>query len=151
MDKNILIHRYERLRSQALGELFTNDQGLGLALLMRKGMASWAKAWADCVAKAELPNTHKAHINDHLPEGIQNQVTIVLTNMAMDISQKEIEYGFSDNSKSHGRAPAAQGLSLCTPILITADSYEPGEYQASVCSPATSNAIGLAQRADCYH
>jgi hypothetical protein len=151
MDKDVLINRFERLRSQALGKLFTSAQGLGLALFMRKGMVSWAKAWTECTQKIKAPSTHNPDIKNHFSENINGQITMVLTNMIMDLNQKEIEYGFPSNSESDERAPAAQGLSLCTPILITADTYQPGEHQAPVCSPATSNAIGLAQRADCYN
>ena len=45
MDPATLVNRYEQLRRQALGELFTEGAGLGLALFIRRGMTAWMEAW----------------------------------------------------------------------------------------------------------
>jgi len=118
MDKDVLINRYEQLRSQALGKLFASNQGLGLALFMRKGMVSWAKAWTECTPKVKAPSTHNPDIDTLFSENINSQITMVLTNMIMDLNQKEIEYGFPGNSESDERAPAAQDLSPGTQIRV---------------------------------
>jgi len=83
-----LVDLYERLRDQALGKLFANGQGLGLALFMRKGMAAWIQVWTEYTSKAKAVTTDKLDIRDHLSENINNQITMVLTSMIMDLSSK---------------------------------------------------------------
>jgi hypothetical protein len=145
-----VISRYEQLRSQALGKLFPDGRGLGLALFMRKGMAAWMQTWSEHTAKVKTVNTQVLDTGKLIPENTTGQLTTVLTNMIMDLNRKEAEYGFTYKPESNERAPAAQSVSLCTPILIAAGTHEPGERQTSVCSPATSSRIGLAQRTNYY-
>ena len=116
----MVIHRYEQLRSQALGELFPDVQGLGLAMFMRKGMAAWIQAWSEHAAKGKIVNPQSLDTGKLAPENTIGQITTVLTNMIMDLNRKETEYGFTCKPESNERAPAAQSLPLCAPILIKA-------------------------------
>jgi len=87
MDKNVLIDRYERLRNQALGKLFTTGQGLGLALFMRKGMVAWAQAWTEHTPKVKRESPQGLDIKNHFPNNINSQITMLLTNMITNLNQ----------------------------------------------------------------
>ena len=95
MDKDSLIDRYEKLRDQALGQLFTNGQGLGLALFMQKGMTVWSQTWSEHTAEVKHRDTVVWDCSKIVPENISGQITTMLTNMIMSLNRKETEYGFT--------------------------------------------------------
>ena len=94
-DKLAVIHRYERLRMQALGESFPDGQGLGLAMFMRKGMLEWVQVWSKHTAKTKISTQENLDAGKLVLENSLGQITTVLTNMIMDLNRKEAEYGFT--------------------------------------------------------
>jgi hypothetical protein len=78
---------YERLR-RAVREGTRGDRDLGLALLMRRGMAAWIRAWSTCAAPA--PNEQSAHGDVlALPAGLRGDVTRLLVTMALTTTRTE--------------------------------------------------------------
>ena len=78
IDKDGLSSRYEQLRSQALGQLFTSGQGLGLALFMRKGMAAWTHAWTEYSSKAAMAHFSETDTKNRFTNIISNQIILCL-------------------------------------------------------------------------
>jgi len=107
MDKDSLISRYEQLRDQALGQLFTSGQGLGLALFMQKGMTVWSQTWSEHTPEVKPGDTMVLDSSRIVPENISGQITTMLTNMIMNLNHKESEDGFTCKSESNTRSPAA--------------------------------------------
>jgi hypothetical protein len=151
IDKDDLSRRYEQLRSQALGQLFTSGQGLGLALFMRKGMAAWTHAWTEYSSKATMAPFSETDTKNRFTDMTSKQITMVLTNMVMELNQKEIENGFSNSPESDKRTSSTESLSLCPSIFTATGPYEPREHGTSICSAATRHGVGLAPSTDCYH
>jgi len=64
---------YETLRRAVL-EGTRGDRDLGLALLMRRGMAAWIRAWSTCEA---------------LPAGLRGDVARLLVTMVLTTTRME--------------------------------------------------------------
>jgi len=62
---DVATQAYERLRSEALGDSSSLGAGRGMALMMRKGMALWARAWRDVEQTASCTTHRKAPIVQH--------------------------------------------------------------------------------------
>lgn len=78
---------YEGLRRAVL-EGTRGDRDLGRALLMRRGMAAWIRAWATCGAPASsdrCPHTDGLP----LPAGLRGDVTRLLVTMALTTTRPE--------------------------------------------------------------
>ena len=79
---------YESLRRSALNG-GSGPRELGLALLMRQGMAAWIRAWSAC---ASVPRPTRSPIGGEsltLPEGVRGDVTQLLVTMALGASRRE--------------------------------------------------------------
>ena len=89
-DKEILIKRYEELRSDVLhSEILKYDKegyikNKGLALFLRHGMAGWFKAWSLCKELGPaLPEEKVEPVKNTITDDIKYQATMILTNMAL--------------------------------------------------------------------
>ena len=80
--------RYEQLRRQAIdgsgngccpGE---RGQGLGWALLLRRGMAAWLQAWPTSASRAGTERLAPAQCMAMALPKLDAEITMVLTNMA---------------------------------------------------------------------
>lgn len=79
---------YEALRSAVLDG--GGSRELGLALLMRQGMAAWIRAWSVCTGP---PAPASPTAGDHtvvLPDGVRGEVTRLLVTMALDANRQEV-------------------------------------------------------------
>jgi len=101
MDSATLVNRYEQLRRQALGELFTEGVGLGLALFMRRGMTAWMEAWTKHASGIGVLGIRKPVVENVIQQDLSHQVTILLTNMVMSLEQTEINDDCRDKPKSN--------------------------------------------------
>ena len=122
MDQAALLNRYEQLRRQALGELFTEGAGLGLALFIRRGMTAWMKAWTEHVSGVGAVGIRKPVVENAIQQNISNQVTMVLTNMVMSLERTEINDDYRDKPESNEGPFAAQSLPVYTPVFAPAGS-----------------------------
>jgi hypothetical protein len=145
MDKDVIIDRYEQLRAQAMGKLFTGGKGLGLALFMRQGMTAWIYAWSKRSPKIKFAKSPDSNFKNNFSNEISHQVTIALTNMIMSLNRKETEDGFSSKQESHKQSFAAQSISVHPSILNTSGANEPGKWQTPICPETAGDRIGLAQ------
>jgi hypothetical protein len=151
MDKDSLIARYEQLREQALGQLFTSGQGLGLALFMQKGMTAWTLAWTENTSKRIVTHFTELNIKNQFTGTVSKQITMVLTNMIVDLNRKETRNGFTSDSEGDKRTPSTKSLPLCPPIIPAAGLYKPREYRTTICPSATRRGAGLAPATDCHY
>ena len=92
-DKEILIKRYEELRSEVLHDrILQYAEGVknkGRVLFLRHGMAGWLKAWSLCKKlEPALPEEKIRPITAPITDDIKHQATIILANMAL-CSRKE--------------------------------------------------------------
>lgn len=79
---------YEALRCGVLDGV-RGDRDLGLALLMRRGMAAWIRAWSTC-ATPPGPSERPPHGDaPALPTGLRGDVTRLLVTMALTASHTE--------------------------------------------------------------
>jgi hypothetical protein len=85
LDRDTAINRYEQLRSYALRESFTGEVGLGLALFMRSGMATWVDAWAEYTPAASDKTDAHSMVERAVPACLISQVTMLITNMALNV------------------------------------------------------------------
>jgi hypothetical protein len=87
LDLDMVTHRYEQLRSHVLGESFSRDLGLGLALFMRSGMAAWAEAWAEYIPKVKDEVDIQPTVRIAIPENIVSQITMLIANMVFNVQR----------------------------------------------------------------
>ena len=80
---------YEALR-RALLEGHGGERELGLALLMRRGMAAWIRAWSACVTPAPPVQELGCGAQMPLPAGVRGEITRLLVTMAFSAHQKEM-------------------------------------------------------------
>ena len=85
LDRDTVINRYEQLRSYALRESFAGEVGLGLALFMRSGMATWVDAWAEYTPVASDKADAHSMVERAVPECLISQVTMLITSMALNV------------------------------------------------------------------
>jgi hypothetical protein len=78
---------YEALRRGVL-EGSRGDRELGLALLMRRGMAAWIRAWSACAASPTTEGPSRASAMA-LPAGLRDDVTRLLVTMALRATHTE--------------------------------------------------------------
>jgi hypothetical protein len=87
LDLDMVTSRYEQLRSHVLGESFSRDLGLGLALFMRSGMAAWAEAWAEYIPKVKDEVDIQPTVRTAIPENIVGQITMLIANMVFNVQR----------------------------------------------------------------
>jgi hypothetical protein len=75
-----LVFEYEELRRVALGAFRSPSQGVGFALLLRRGMAVWMDA---CTTAAAAPSRQPVSKQDRLPPDLRGEVALVLAAMAL--------------------------------------------------------------------
>jgi hypothetical protein len=136
----MLVEHYEQLRSQAMGESFTQacGLGLGLALFIHKGMTAWLEAWADHPPQIEPQSITKPPVINLVADRLHSDVTIVLTNMVMSVGLQEVDYDYAINSKSDEEPSQTQCLPLRSSVYNETGIGASREHQASICSAATS-------------
>lgn len=78
---------YEALR-QAVLDGSRGDRELGLALLIRRGMAAWIRAWSACAAPS--PAAEQCEPRMPLPAGLRGEVTRLLVTMAFSAHHQEV-------------------------------------------------------------
>ena len=83
-----LIARYEELRGQALGRPSVIPRGQGLALLLRRGMAAWMRAWAQCAPQLPTPPKEQRGDESILPFEMHREVTMILAGMVLSGRQE---------------------------------------------------------------
>ena len=93
-DKEILIKRYEELRSQVLDNGILHYDGevkaKGYVLFLRHGMAGWLKAWSLCKELEPASSEEKLRtVNNPITDDMKYQAIIILANMAL-YSRKEV-------------------------------------------------------------
>lgn len=81
--------RYEAVRRQAVEEQHSLENGWELALLVRRGVVAWMRAWS---AMAET-QTQCRHVDSHadlsqasqitIPSSVSEQITTVLVSMIL--------------------------------------------------------------------
>jgi hypothetical protein len=80
--KDLWQTRYEQLRHQALAPTATLTQDRwGLSLLLRKGIASWMRAWQDPSTGVEQTAASTDPVG--VPAVWQQQATLLLANMTL--------------------------------------------------------------------
>jgi hypothetical protein len=78
---------YEALRRHVL-DGGAGDRELGFALLMRRGMAAWIRAWSACAVPARAAEGPR-HGTAILLPGVRGEVTRLLVTMALGTSRGE--------------------------------------------------------------
>jgi hypothetical protein len=81
---------YEALRRAVL-EGTRGDRDLGLALLVRRGMAAWIRAWSLCAAPSVRRDAHALTATLPLPAGVRGDVTRLLVTMALTATHTEAQ------------------------------------------------------------
>jgi len=66
------------------------ERELGLALLMRRGMAAWIRAWSACILPSPAVQELGRGPQMPLPAGVRGEVTRLLVTMAFSAHQKEM-------------------------------------------------------------
>jgi len=86
MDKESLNERYEDLRAESLDSCVRNYQkSRGLALFIRQGMVAWSEAWSKyACCEFQVREEKSVEVEKNLPVDLRSQVTVLLTNMALD-------------------------------------------------------------------
>jgi hypothetical protein len=67
------------------------DRDLGLALLMRRGMAAWIRAWSTCAAPPPTSEPPLRGAALALPPGVRGDMTRLLVTMALTTTQTEVQ------------------------------------------------------------
>jgi len=79
-----LVVYYERLRRDATQTL-GNNEGLGLALFLRRGMAAWIEAWSQCAGAIEKDARPQAAPDETLPRDVRSQIATLLADMILNL------------------------------------------------------------------
>jgi hypothetical protein len=78
-----LVSEYEALRGVALGGLRGPSQGVGFALLLRRGMAVWMDACTKAAASSSRLRPLSRQEQCLLPPDLRGEVAMVLATMAL--------------------------------------------------------------------
>jgi hypothetical protein len=81
---------YEALRRYAL-DGGAGPRGLGVALLMRHGMAVWIRAWSACTGPPPAARPRADDATLVMPDDVRREVTQLLVTMALDASRGEVQ------------------------------------------------------------
>lgn len=85
-----LAARYEQLRRDAMGRLTSGDQGLGLALFLRRGMTAWMQAWSECAGNVEPATRSQPVVHETIPVDMRSQIATLLAGMILALQQEAI-------------------------------------------------------------
>ena len=77
-----LVSEYEELRGVTLAQSNAPSRGVGLSLLLRRGMAAWMDACA-AVAPPSRSRTVPRHEHRLVPSELRSEVALVLATMAL--------------------------------------------------------------------
>ena len=77
-----LVVHYETLRSEVLAQGSYGSR-LGLALVLREGVAAWLAAWATCPAPVAARAACRRAQHERVPTALYADVVHVLTSMAL--------------------------------------------------------------------
>jgi hypothetical protein len=80
----------EALRRAVL-EGTRGDRDLGLAWLVRRGMAAWIRAWSLCAAPSARRDARAPAATLPLPAGVRSDVTRLLVTMALTATHTEAQ------------------------------------------------------------
>lgn len=81
-----LHHRYERLRSIALGEGAAGPGEAGLALLMRRGVRAWLEAALAAPPLVQSPPLSNGH---RIPSDVRGELVRIVASMALTATEQE--------------------------------------------------------------
>ncbi len=81
--------RYEELRKVALEGLGATSVGLGAAVLVRRGMAAWMHALADCCHLDTEPVEPRLVQQDLICPEVAPEVVLVLAEMSLQANMEE--------------------------------------------------------------
>ena len=79
---------YESLRRAVL-EGGGGERELGFALLIRRGMAGWIRAWSACAVPARPAAGPMRGTGIAVPAGVRGEVTHLLVTMALGATREE--------------------------------------------------------------
>jgi hypothetical protein len=87
-----LVERYEELREDALSGTGISGELRGVAVLVRKGMSAWIRAW--CGHKGSLWDERgrppfSVAVTPDMPRNLVSEVVSILTSMAL-CAQEEV-------------------------------------------------------------
>lgn len=85
-----LLAAYEELRHQFLEPVAGSVPGLGLALLLERGMRAWMEACADVVPRAAAPEELRPCRQTLLSPSARTEMVVLLAGMALEVSGKVI-------------------------------------------------------------
>jgi hypothetical protein len=74
---------YEQLRSDALGAGGGLYRGFGFALLVREGLAAWARACRESITASQRPAQSSVLLQAPPPGDLRAELTMILTAMAL--------------------------------------------------------------------
>jgi hypothetical protein len=83
-----LVAHYERLRRDALGSRSLGDEGFGMALFLRRGMAAWMEAWSECTSRIEPGPRSEPQVDETIPADTRTQITALLASMILGLQQE---------------------------------------------------------------
>lgn len=78
--------RYEELRRAVLGETFISN-GLGMTILIRKGMAAWSMALNN--AEVAWERQREGKFSDSCASGVRAEIITVLAGVILNCARKE--------------------------------------------------------------
>ena len=81
---------YESLRRAVL-EGGGGERELGFALLIRRGMAGWIRAWSACAVPARPAAGLLLGTGIAVPAGVRGEVTHLLVTMALGVTREETQ------------------------------------------------------------
>jgi hypothetical protein len=81
----VVVSAYEALRQQATEQGGHPQRELGLALLMRQGVAAWLHAYCHAAPK---PLPRSGETATLVPAGIRGELTLILAGMALGAGTK---------------------------------------------------------------
>jgi hypothetical protein len=80
--------RYEQLRRDAIGRSVSVSQGLGLTLLLRRGMTAWMQAWSECAGRVQLEKPSESGPQETIPVDLRSQLAGLLAGMILSLQQE---------------------------------------------------------------
>jgi len=87
-NRDDLVVHYERLRRDALGSRSPGDEGLGMALFLRRGMTAWMEAWSECTSRIEPGPRSEPRVDETIPADTRLQITVLLASMILCLQQE---------------------------------------------------------------
>jgi len=73
-----------------MGRLTSGDQGLGLALFLRRGMTASMQAWSECAGNVEPATRSQPVVHETIPVNMRSQIATLLAGMILSLQQEAI-------------------------------------------------------------